>query len=157
GPLVLSVRRVKLVLMSGEVVEASPSENAEIFHATIGGYGALGVIVEAELDLADNRRVEQVAVKLPGGEYAGYFPRAARDAPEAVFHNGDIYAPDYTRVRAVTWRETKKPVTTPYRLQPHRKAHPLESYFLWAISETPFGKWRREFLVDPLLYLRARV
>jgi FAD/FMN-containing dehydrogenase/uncharacterized membrane protein YhaH (DUF805 family) len=157
GPLVLSVRSIKLVLMSGEVVEASPSQNAEIFYGAIGGYGALGVIVEAELDLADNLRVEQVAVKLPAKEYAAYFKRAVRDAPEAVFHNGDLYAPDYARVRAVTWRETKKPVTAPYRLQPHRKGHPLENYFLWAVSETPFGKWRREFLIDPLLYLRRRV
>ena len=45
----------------------------------------------------------------------------------------------------------------PYRLQPHRRAYPLESYFLWAISETPFGKWRREWLIDPLLYLSSPV
>src|SRR5215813_2903878 len=100
GPLVLSVRRVKLVLMSGEVVEASPAENAEIFYGAIGGYAALGVIVEAELELADNVRVEQVAVKLPVGEYAAWFKTAVRDAPEAVFHNGDLYVPDYARVRA---------------------------------------------------------
>ena len=48
-------------------------------------------------------------------------------------------------------------MTTPYRLQPHRRAYPLENYFLWAITETPFGKWRREFLIDPLLYLRSKV
>jgi SAM-dependent methyltransferase len=48
-------------------------------------------------------------------------------------------------------------VTTPYRLQRHRRAYPLERYFLWAVSETPLGKWRREYLVDPLLYLRSKV
>ena len=50
-----------------------------------------------------------------------------------------------------------KPVTTPWRLQPHRRSYPLENYFLWAVSETPFGKWRREYLIDPILYLFPKV
>ncbi len=157
GPLILSVRSLRLVRVDGEVVVASPSENPEIFYGAIGGYGALGVIVEAELELAENARVERVAVRLPAHEYAAHFRELVRDSPGAVFHNGDLYAPRYSTVRSVTWRETKRPVTTPYRLQPHRRAYPLESYFLWAVSETPFGKWRREFLVDPLLYLGSKV
>ena len=157
GPLILSVRSIKLVLMSGEVTEASPAQNAEIFYGAIGGYGGIGVIVEAELDLADNSRIERTAVKVPSKDYVAYFRKQVRDTREAVFHNGDLYAPHYSSVRAVTWLETKHPVTTPYRLQPHRRAYPLERYFLWAVSETPFGTWRREFIVDPLLYLGSKV
>lgn len=157
GPLILAVRAIKVVLASGELIDASPTQNREVFYGAIGGYGGLGVIVEAELDLADNTRVERVAVKLPASEYAGWFRKTVRDDRKAVFHNADLYAPDYTRARAVTWVETWKPVTTPYRLQPHRHAYPLENYFLWAISETPFGKWRREYLIDPLLYLFSKV
>jgi hypothetical protein len=48
-------------------------------------------------------------------------------------------------------------VTGQSRLQPHRRSYPLENYFLWAVSETPFGKWRREFLIDPVLYLFPKV
>jgi hypothetical protein len=113
--------------------------------------------VEAELDLAENKRVERVAVKLPAAEYHDYFRKHVRDSSRAVFHNGDLYAPHYTTVRAVTWFETAKPVTAPYRLQPHRASFPLEKYFLWAVSETPFGKWRREFIIDPVLYLATPV
>jgi len=69
GPLVLSLRSLKLVLASGEVVEASPGQRPEIFYGAVGGYGALGVIVEAELDLADNKRVERSAAKLPTAQY----------------------------------------------------------------------------------------
>ena len=57
GPLVLSVRAIKIVVASGEVIDASPTQNSELFYGAIGGYGCLGVIVEAELDLADNTRV----------------------------------------------------------------------------------------------------
>lgn len=157
GPLILSVRAIRLVLASGEALEARPDAHPEVFYGAIGGYGALGVIVEAELELAENTRVERVQKKLPRADYPAHFRSQVRDAPGAVFHNGDLYAPHYEAVRSVTWLETKRPVTTPYRLQPHRRSYPLERYFLWAISETPLGKWRREFLVDPLLYLRSKV
>ena len=32
----------------------SPTENTELFNLVVGGYGLFGVIVEAELDIADN-------------------------------------------------------------------------------------------------------
>jgi FAD/FMN-containing dehydrogenase/uncharacterized membrane protein YhaH (DUF805 family)/SAM-dependent methyltransferase len=157
GPLILSVRALRIVLMSGEAVDATPTENAELFYGAIGGYGGLGVIVEAELELAENTRVELVSRKLKTSDYASHFRSQVRNRPDALFHNGDLYAPHYGKVRACTWVKTDKPVTTPYRLQPHRKAYPLERYFLWAITETPLGKWRREFLIDPILYLKKRV
>jgi FAD/FMN-containing dehydrogenase len=157
GPLILSVRRISLVLASGELAEASPTHNARLFYAAVGGYGAIGVIVEAELELADNVRVERVSATMPLADYHDHFRKTVRDNRAVVFHNADIYAPHYTRVRSVSWVETKRPVTTPYRLQPHRRAYPLERYFLWAVSETPFGKWRREFLIDPVQYLFRKV
>ncbi|MBI1396724.1 MAG: FAD-binding protein [Betaproteobacteria bacterium] len=157
GPLILSVRGIRMVLADGTVVDASATENAEIFHGAIGGYGGLGVIVEAELDLARNSRVERQAVKLPLGEYAAWFKRHVRNTREAVFHNADLYVPHCRTVRAVTWSETERAPTVPYRLQPHRRGYPLERYVLWAISETPFGRWRREFLIDPVVYRRRKV
>jgi FAD/FMN-containing dehydrogenase len=157
GPLILSARSIRLMLASGEVIDAAPAKNETVFYGAIGGYGALGIILEAEFDLAENTRVERTAVKLFVQNYPDYFRKAVRDSRATVFHNADLYAPDYLRARAVTWSETKKPVTTPHRLQPNRRAYPLERYFLWAVSETPFGKWRREYLVDPMLYLRTKV
>jgi hypothetical protein len=73
GPLVSSVCAIKVVLVGGEVVEATATVNAELFYGCIGGYGALGVIVEAELELAENRRVVRSSVKLPLADYARYF------------------------------------------------------------------------------------
>lgn len=35
---------------------ASPTHNSELFHGAIGGYGGLGVIVEATLRLVANDR-----------------------------------------------------------------------------------------------------
>ena len=157
GPLVLSVRSIKVVLHDGELVFASRSERPELFYAAIGAYGALGVVVEVELDLAENKRVKRIHRVMPLTEYWSYFKDTVRGHPKAVFHNADLYAPHYRTVRAVTWEETEEPATTPEHLQLLRKSYPLHQYFIWAISETPLGKERRERLIDPLLYLRRCV
>lgn len=157
GPLILSVREIVVVLATGDVVHASPTSNAEIFYGAIGGYGALGVIVEAELELADNTRLERVDAKMPIAKYAAHFRDEIRDSGRAVFHNADIYPPHYEAVRSVSWVVTTKGVTERRRLQRVPRRHWIERYFMWAITETPFGKWRREFLVDPLVYRSPKV
>lgn len=153
GPLVLSVRAIKLVLHDGSAVDASRTENAAIFFGAVGGYGALGVVVEVELDLAENKRVLRVDKVMPLADYWSFFKDTVRGNAQAVFHNADLYAPHYGSVRAVTWVETDARATTKERLQPLRSSYPLHRYFLWAMSETPFGKERREKIIDPLLYL----
>jgi FAD/FMN-containing dehydrogenase/SAM-dependent methyltransferase len=157
GPIVLSVREIRLVLPGGDVIDASPQLNAELFYAAIGGYGAIGVIVEVVLELAENRRVERVTRKMALEDYAAFFRAQVRDAAGIVFHNADLYAPDFERVRAVSWIETTRPATTRMRLQWQHRRHAAEKYLLWAVTETPFGKWRREYLLDPLLYARRAV
>ena len=157
GPLVLSVRNLKMVMHSGELIEASREIHRDIFFGAIGGYGALGVVVEIELDLAENKRVKRVDQVMPLADYGTFFRNTVRRDAKAVFHYADIYAPHYTTVRSVTWVETEEAATTKERLQPLRKAYPWHQYFLWAVSETPFGKERRERLVDPFLYLGKKV
>ena len=157
GPLVLSVRAIRVVLHDGSDIEATRESNAEIFRGAVGGYGALGVIVEVELDLDQNLRVERRDAVMPLSEYWSFFKDQVRDNPAAVFHNADLYGPHYTTLRAVTWSETDKPATVRERLQTPRGSYPLHRYFLWSMSETPLGKERREKLIDPLLYLRGKV
>jgi len=157
GPVVLSVRAILLVLADGTAKHASPSENVELFHAAIGGYGAIGIIAEVDLELADNVRVERTNRKMATKDYAAWFTTQVRDDRDAIFHNADLYPPQYTRARAVTWRRTERPATSSARLQPLHRLYAVEKYFLWAISETPFGKLRREYLIDPLLFMRKKV
>jgi hypothetical protein len=41
---------------------------------------------------------------------------------------------------------------------PLASAYPLERYFIGAFARSKFGKWRREFLIDPLLvYSRTKI
>jgi len=156
GPLVLSVRQITLMRHDGTLVEATPDDNADIFYGAIGGYGALGIIVQATLALADNARLERLSRKMPLADYLAFFRRRVDGNPGAVFHNADMVPPRFETVRAITWQVTDKPA----RQKPAkdgRRLYLTERYMLWAITETPLGHWRREFLYEPLLYFRPAV
>jgi FAD/FMN-containing dehydrogenase len=157
GPVILSVLAIKVVMTNGEVIDASPTQNPEIFFGVIGGYGGLGILAEVEFSLADNVRVERIDQKMASKEYVGHFFENIRSAPGAVFHNADLYPPEFERARSVTWMATDKPVTEPLRMHKGGQNYGLERYFLWAFTETPFGKWRREHIVDPLIYATKKV
>lgn len=152
GPLILAVRAIEVVLADGSLVQASRTENPDIFFGAIGGYNGIGIIVTAELDLEENVAVRREYHKLTRPAYRDYFANTIRDNPEAVFHNGDMYPPSFTNMRAVTWVKTTEKPTVKTRLMPLRESYPLERYFMWAFTETVSGKWRREHIIDPLLY-----
>ncbi len=156
GPLAISLLHLKYVDAFGEVKEASREKNDEAFSMLIGGYGSIGIITEATLKLTENTNVIQRCEKMPLSDYLSRIQEITRN-PKAVFHNADIYPPHYTKVNAVTWIETdEKPTHTP-SLQRVKRFYPLEKYLLWAIANTPFGKWRREHLYDPLIFAKKRV
>jgi FAD/FMN-containing dehydrogenase len=156
GPVVLSVRGIVLVLANGEARHASPQVDSDLFYAAIGGYGAIGIITEAELDLVPNTRVERRDVTMATSAYTCWFDANVRGRKGAVFHNADLYPPHYTRMRAVTWSETEAPATGT-RLQPQQPVHLTQRYLLWLISETVVGKFLRQHVLDPLQYLRKKV
>lgn len=150
GSLIGSVRAIKLVLADGTLVEASRTENGDLFRGAIGGYGSLGVIVEATIDLVANEKIERTAKRMHVGDYPKYFFDEIRGSKTAVFHNADIYPPAYDQVIAITWSETEHPLTVLERLTPVTGRHWRERLaYLW-MSEAPFGKESRRTLLDPL-------
>jgi FAD/FMN-containing dehydrogenase len=152
GPIILSVKSLKIVLADGMVVEASPTRNADIFNGVIGGYGGLGVIVEATLGLTDNVKVKRHTETMPATDYKRYFFDNIRDHAEAVFHNAEVYPPDYTTVRAVTFSITNDPLSIQDRLIPTGQPYRLDRFGLWVVSEWPFGKSLRQRIFDPSYY-----
>lgn len=95
-PLVESVRRLWVLGPAGEIVEASRTENADLFSHVIGGYGLFGVILEAELSLVPNAAYRMRSDRVPLEE----LPSAFRDAlageptPGLMFARLDI-RPDH--------------------------------------------------------------
>lgn len=157
GPIARSIRSFRIVLADGSMIEASPKTNADVFFGTIGGYGGLGVIVEATLDLTDNVRVRRRHERMPVTKYASYFKQHVRDSSGVVFHNAELYPPSFERVNAVTWSQTNAPVTVGDRLIPTGKSYGLDRFGYRVVSGWPYGKSIRERVVDPIRYFRSPV
>jgi FAD/FMN-containing dehydrogenase len=149
GALVESVVSFDIVLADGTVVTATRTQNREIFDGAIGGYGGLGVIVAATLDLVPNGAIKRVVRHMPVGQYRDYFLTQVRNAPQAVLHNADLYPPHYRHVTSVTWLATEEKVTVPERLMPRHKATSRDRLLLGWLSDGPFGKEIREYLYEP--------
>ncbi len=58
-PLIDDVESFRIVTASGEILNCSRRENAELFRLAIGGYGLFGIIVSATLRLANRQKVRR--------------------------------------------------------------------------------------------------
>lgn len=156
GPVVNSVRALQLVLADGSVVEATRKRHAGLFRAAVGGYGAVGVITEVELDLAQNIRIERSVDTVALDDYPAWFARL-HAAGDCIFHNADLLPPMFDAPVAVSWRKTDKALTEPARLVPRGQSYGLEQNLLFALTELPRGDLLRKELIHPLLLARPAV
>ncbi|GLX78274.1 hypothetical protein tinsulaeT_16140 [Thalassotalea insulae] len=157
GPLVRSVSSIKLILANGKVVNASPHENADLFYAAIGGYGGIGVIAEATLKLVPNVKVERHTSTMKLADYYEHFKTNIRDNKAVVFHNADIYPPDFEAIRNVSWLKTDKPVTEAERLIPKNKEYGWQPKVAGFVADYDVGKWVRQTIFDPIYYAQEAV
>jgi FAD/FMN-containing dehydrogenase/uncharacterized membrane protein YhaH (DUF805 family) len=157
GALILSIKSIDLILPDGDLVHASRQENSDLFFASVGCYNAISVIATAEFELEENVAVERIHKTMRRNEYQNFFFKKVRDNKDVVFHNGDIYPPSFNKIRGVSWVKTKKKPTVKTRLMPLVASYPLERYFIGAFSKSAFGKWRREYIYDPILFSKTKI
>jgi FAD/FMN-containing dehydrogenase/uncharacterized membrane protein YhaH (DUF805 family) len=157
GSVVMSVRSLDVVTADGDLKTVSRFEHSELFEAVVGCYGAVAIIVAVELELAENELLERKWKLMRTSQYLDFFRKEVRDNKKVVLHNGDLYPPDFSRIRGVSWVVTKKKVTQKARLITLRAQYPVERFFISSFSKSNFAKWRRQFIVDPILYRRKKV
>jgi len=157
GPIAHCVRALQLVTADGDVLALSPVQNTELFQAVIGGYGAMGIVTEAELDLAQNTRIERMVADVRLSEYPAYFLERILPDSRAVLHNADLRAPHFDAPRAVSWHQSDKAVTRKERLVPRGLDYRLERNMIWAVSELPGSAWVRDSVIDRKLLSKPEV
>ncbi len=152
GPIGNTVRALQLVLADGTVVEASPTVQPGLFRAAIGGYGAIAVITEIELELADNVRIERVVEEVPLERYVAHFKEKVQGEKRAVLHNADLLPPMFDRPVCVTWQQVPEttPLTENARLVPRGQSYGFERNAIWAITELPGGDTLRKHVIQPM-------
>ena len=153
GPLGHSVRALQLVLADGSIVEASRTAHGEFFRAAIGGYGAVAVITEVELDVAENVRIERVVQSVPLQGYVKHFKEKVLADPRAVLHNADLLPPTFDAPISVTWLRAsdRQPLTESAKLVDRGRSYALEQNVIWSMTELPGGNRLRKTVIHPLL------
>ena len=55
GSVARTIRAMRVMLPDGTIQTASPTENTELFHLVIGGYGLFGIVLNATLEITHQR------------------------------------------------------------------------------------------------------
>lgn len=158
GPMANSIRALQLVTADGGIHELSRDKESELFAATIGGYGGLGVITEIELDLASNERMSRHAERIALEDYPRYFREKVSGNPSVVMHNADLMPPRFDRPLAISWTRTDAPLTEARRLIPRGLDYGRQQNLIWTASELPMGDGLRDrYLTDRILQEKSVV
>lgn len=119
GSLAGSVRSLELMLADGSIVTCSRSENADLFHHVIGGYGLFGVILSAELDIVDNAVYRTSREVIASDDFPAYFEqRIAPDPGLGLFYGHLSTAPGTLLQEMVVYRYDAVADTAPADLPP---------------------------------------
>ena len=153
GPVGHSVRALQLVTADGNVLELGPQSRPELFSAAIGGYGAVGVITEVELDVVPNVRLQRRVTPVRLEDYVAHLRQAVLADPSAVLHNADLLPPEFASPVCVTWHRVgdDAALTEPERLVPRGRSYALEQSAIFMMTELPGGARLREKVIHPLL------
>ncbi|MBO9435278.1 FAD-binding oxidoreductase [Ruegeria sp. R13_0] len=115
GPMGATVRSFRMILPSGDLVNCSPIENAELFNMAMGGYGLVGVILDLEVDLVPNARLVPTFETMAASAFPAAF-QAAIDDPAVTMAYGRLNVERETffeQALLVTYRQTDDQLALP--------------------------------------------
>ena len=79
GPMGATVREVRMVLPSGDLVTASRTENTQLFQMAMGGYGLTGLIVDMVVDMVPNQRLSPAFDTMAATDFPARFREVVDD------------------------------------------------------------------------------
>lgn len=79
GPMGTTVRSATLMLADGEIVRCSRQVEPDLFGLAMGGYGLFGVVLDLEVEMVRNVRLEPRFRRLAAKEFGPAFAAALRD------------------------------------------------------------------------------
>lgn len=143
GSLRNTIHEITLVSSDGTVHRITPQD--EMFNYVMGGYGAMGVIVEAKIELTDNIMLAESGEEVGATDYIEYFYENVHENPFIDMHlyrlslNSKEFFKTGVAVNYIRYDE--KPVIANLIDEP-KKGNDLEKIELHAIRRLP---WMRNF------------
>jgi decaprenylphospho-beta-D-ribofuranose 2-oxidase len=157
GPAGASVEWFRILLADGSVQRCSRSENSELFHYVIGGYGLFGVILDVGLRVTDNSAYTATVSDLDYSQLPAFFDNEIHSNPRTDLGEADVsIAPDTFLRETVTITYTKNERDT-------RRTDPLQDeqhtfrdrYFFDLSRQYDWGKRVRWIFQKRLEYPRS--
>ncbi len=108
GQIIETVDAITVMLADGSLVRASRTENPDLFAGIIGGYGAMGIIIDATFNLCDNVPMEQVMYRMNAKEYQNFFFKNIHGNPNIIMHNANLYPSEYKEIISIAWEKPKR-------------------------------------------------
>lgn len=149
---------IDLVTPDGALVRACRTEHPDLFHAAIGGWGAVGAIVSATYQARPIPRGARVAVEVERHSDLGAMADALipprGDAVPAPYA---ICSVERNSVRALLLRARPAPSGRPRSMLPHRPASPARVPLEWLVNRSHLASsafWR--FTADVYMPVMAR-
>jgi hypothetical protein len=152
GSIINSVKSIRIVLPNGQIYDASPDQNSALFYGAIGGFGGVGVIVQATLELVDNIPLERSIKTLSFNEFNNYFKGNVLNDDSVVLHQAILYPPNFESLLNISWKKTDKPLTDDRRLQENLDEPWWESLLLTLRAKSTLLHRFQKNLFDPYLY-----
>jgi FAD/FMN-containing dehydrogenase len=144
GQLAPTVRSIRIMLSDGALKTASPTENSDLFRLALGGYGLLGVILDADIDVVDNEIYRWNTKYLDYQDFPAYYRANVEGNPRfgLVFGRLSVSPFSYLREAALHTFE-KVPSSRP--IEPIRPAGYIWlDRFVINFSKTGgLGRWTR--------------
>jgi FAD/FMN-containing dehydrogenase len=157
GAICNSVRSLQIVLADGSMIEANREQNSDIFRAAFGGYGAMGIVTEVELELVGNVRMERMVEIVSLDRYPNFFEETIDGDSANILHNADLMPPLFDAPVSVTWRATSKPLTELARLIPEGLSYDAEQNLIWVVTELPAGEKLQREVIRPRILEKPAV
>ncbi|MCD0489079.1 FAD-binding oxidoreductase [Pedobacter sp. MC2016-14] len=102
GPISSTVQSFRLMNASGEILNCSRKENAELFSLVLGGYGLFGVILDLELKVTTNKTYTAHQYIIKSDDYVKEFNKQVRKNPNVDMAYGRINVnPDHFMEEAI--------------------------------------------------------
>jgi FAD/FMN-containing dehydrogenase len=155
GPMGATVKSLRMLLPSGDLVTCSATENSELFGMAMGGYGLVGLIVDLDVEMVKNARLSPTFDLLDAAEFPRAF-RAAVEDPAVTMAYGRLNverASFFEKALLVTYRETPDQTELPQASGSGWMAHAASRLYRAQLGNETIKsfRWWNETRVGPAL------
>ena len=155
GPMGSTVRSLRMLLPSGDLVTCSPTENADLFNLAMGGYGLIGIIIDLEVAMVPNTRLVPRFDRMPAADFAAAF-RTAVDDPAVTMAYGRLNIERgsfFEQALLVTYREDPDQSDLPPATGSGWMSHAASRLYRAQLGNEPFKafRWWTETTLGPAI------